>query len=186
MISNEDFECITALDDKRSKHIEQYPDQCAKTLINLLTHVSKDQTIQYVLVLIDDILQEDRARVEMFISYGIKRKESIWSPFLNLLNRQDGFIVNMSANILAKLACCGSEQMNKADLNFYLQWLKDQLTNQVSGADSVDGVGRSQQSERVWETKCPEETEFRHSALTWMVVVVVVVVRYTLYLVIVK
>lgn len=140
MISNEDFECITALDDKRSKHIEQYPDQCAKTLINLLTHVSKDQTIQYVLVLIDDILQEDRARVEMFISYGIKRKESIWSPFLNLLNRQDGFIVNMSANILAKLACCGSEQMNKADLNFYLQWLKDQLTNQVSGLCRV-GIG---------------------------------------------
>lgn len=131
MISNEDFECITALDDKRSKHIEQYPDQSAKTLINLLTHVSKDQTIQYVLVLIDDILQEDRVRVEMFLSYGSKRKESIWSPFLNLLNRQDGFIVNMSANILAKLACCGSEQMNKADLNFYLQWLKDQLTNQV-------------------------------------------------------
>lgn len=131
MISNEDFTCVTALEDKRSNHIEKQPDQCAKTLINLLTHVSKDQTIQYVLVLIDDILQEDRSRVEMFINYGTKRKENIWSPFLNLLNRQDGFIVNMSANILAKMACSGSELMNKADLTFYLQWLKDQLTNQV-------------------------------------------------------
>ncbi|XP_059609544.1 V-type proton ATPase subunit H isoform X1 [Phlebotomus argentipes] len=129
MISSEDYNCVSALDgEKKAQYLQQNPSQCAKTLLNLLSHVSKDQTIQYILVMIDDLLQEDRSRVEIFHDYSMKRKESVWGPFLNLLNRQDGFIVNMSSRILAKLACWGHEQMPKSDLNFYLQWLKDQLT----------------------------------------------------------
>lgn len=132
MISQEDFGCVVALDsDKRGAYLHQDPSQCAKTFLNLLSHVSKDQTIQYILVMIDDLLQEDRSRVEIFHEYAAKRKESVWGPFLNLFNRQDGFIVNMSSRILAKLACWGQEQMPKADLHFYLQWLKDQLIIKV-------------------------------------------------------
>lgn len=129
MISKEDYDCIINLDDNRAKYIEAHADQCAKTFFNMLTHVSKDQTIQYILVMIDDMLQEDRTRVQVFLNYGNKRKENVWSPFLSLLNRQDGFIVNMSSSILSKMACSSSELMPKADLTFYLQWLKDQLTS---------------------------------------------------------
>lgn len=133
MISNEDFQCVVALDsEKHAEYLQQNPSQCAKTFLNLLSHVSKDQTIQYILVMIDDLLQEDRNRVEIFHDYAAKRKENVWGPFLNLLNRQDGFIVNMASRILAKLACWSHEQMPKADLHFYLQWLKDQLVVKVS------------------------------------------------------
>jgi len=129
MINAEDYGCISALDsDKRGEYLHGNASQVAKTFLNLLSHVSKDQTIQYLLVMIDDLLQEDRSRVEIFHDYASKRKESVWSPFLNLLNRQDGFIVNMASRILAKLACWGKEPMPKSDLHFYLQWLKDQLT----------------------------------------------------------
>jgi hypothetical protein len=38
----------------------------------------------------------------------------------------------MASKIIAKLACWGQDQMPKSDLNFYLQWLKDQLTAAVS------------------------------------------------------
>uniref|UniRef100_A0A1L8DF92 V-type proton ATPase subunit H n=2 Tax=Nyssomyia neivai TaxID=330878 RepID=A0A1L8DF92_9DIPT len=141
MISSEDYNCVSALDgDKKAQYLQQNASQCAKTLLNLLSHVSKDQTIQYILVMIDDLLQEDRSRVEIFHDYALKRKESIWGPFLNLLNRQDGFIVNMSSRILAKLACWSHEQMPKSDLNFYLQWLKDQLT--VNSNEYIQSVGR--------------------------------------------
>ncbi|XP_059609545.1 V-type proton ATPase subunit H isoform X2 [Phlebotomus argentipes] len=141
MISSEDYNCVSALDgEKKAQYLQQNPSQCAKTLLNLLSHVSKDQTIQYILVMIDDLLQEDRSRVEIFHDYSMKRKESVWGPFLNLLNRQDGFIVNMSSRILAKLACWGHEQMPKSDLNFYLQWLKDQLT--VNSNEYIQSVGR--------------------------------------------
>lgn len=57
MISNEDFSCITALDsDKRAHYLKDNQYQCAKTFLNLLSHVSKDTTIQYLLVMIDDML----------------------------------------------------------------------------------------------------------------------------------
>lgn len=133
MISEEDFECIVALDsDAKAIYLKQSPDQAARTLLNLLAHVSKDTTIQYILVLIDDLLQEDRTRVDIFHEYAVTRKENVWGPFLNLLNRSNGFIVNMASRILAKLACWTAVQMPKADLQFYLQFLKDQLTQNVS------------------------------------------------------
>lgn len=152
MISNEDYACVNALDgDKKAAYLKENPYQCAKTFLNLLSHVSKDTTIQYLLVMIDDLLQvricyyyytlilkkhftfkEDRARVEIFLEYASRRKENVWGPFLGLLNRSDGFITNMASRIIAKLACWGHDQMPKSDLNFYLQWLKEQLTGTVS------------------------------------------------------
>lgn len=57
MISNEDFTCITALDsDRKAAYLKDNSYQSAKTFLNLLSHVSKDTTIQYLLVMIDDLL----------------------------------------------------------------------------------------------------------------------------------
>ncbi|XP_072156323.1 V-type proton ATPase subunit H-like isoform X2 [Bemisia tabaci] len=52
-----------------------------------------------------DFSQEDRSRVEIFAEYCAKKREPICGQFLNLLNGSDGFIVNMSARIIAKIAC---------------------------------------------------------------------------------
>ncbi|KAJ3645021.1 hypothetical protein Zmor_022714 [Zophobas morio] len=134
MISQEDHQFITAFDTsdghKREQLLQTDRMQCAQTFLNLLGHVSKDQTLQYILVLIDDMLQEDRTRVEIFHEYANKKKESVWGPFLNLLNRQDGFITNMTSRIIAKIACWSQTPMERSDLHFYLTWLKDQLKMQ--------------------------------------------------------
>ncbi|KAH8376589.1 hypothetical protein KR093_000132 [Drosophila rubida] len=127
MISQEDYQAISTLDKSRAAYLTQNSTQVVKTLLNLVSHLSKDSTIQYILVLLDDLLQEDRSRVDLFHETSAKLKQCVWGPFLNLLNRQDGFIVNMSSRILAKFACWGHESMPKSDLNFYLQFLKDQL-----------------------------------------------------------
>ncbi|XP_064539028.1 V-type proton ATPase subunit H isoform X1 [Drosophila montana] len=129
MISQEDFQAISALDKSRASYLAQNSTQVVKTLLNLVSHLSKDSTIQYILVLLDDLLQEDRSRVDLFHETSGKLKQCVWGPFLNLLNRQDGFIVNMASRILAKFACWGHETMPKSDLNFYLQFLKDQLAS---------------------------------------------------------
>lgn len=132
MITQEDFQAISSLDKSRAAYLAQNPTQVVKTLLNLVSHLSKDATIQYILVLLDDLLQEDRSRVDLFHETSGKIKQCVWGPFLNLLNRQDGFIVNMASRILAKFACWGHETMPKSDLNFYLQFLKDQLAANVS------------------------------------------------------
>lgn len=141
MISNEDYNAITALDgEKKAQYLKDNQYQSAKTFLSLLSHVSKDTTIQYLLVMIDDLLTEDRTRVDIFLDYASKRKETVWGPFLSLLNRSDGFIIHMTSRIIAKLACWGNDQMPKSDLNFYLQWLKDQLT--LSDNEYIQSVGR--------------------------------------------
>lgn len=144
MISQEDHKFITAFDvsdsTARERLLKTDRNQCARTFLNLLGHVSKDQTLQYILILIDDMLQEDRTRVEIFHEYAVRTKESVWGPFLNLLNRQDGFITNMTARIIAKIACWAQTPMERSDLNFYLAWLKDQL--KVQNNEYIQSVAR--------------------------------------------
>lgn len=144
MISQEDFQFITQFDvsdrEKREELLHRDRMQCAQTFLNLLGHVSKDQTLQYILVLADDMLQEEHTRVEIFHEYAHKKKESVWGPFLNLLNRQDGFITNMTSRIIAKIACWSHTPMERSDLHFYLTWLKDQLKMQNN--EYIQSVGR--------------------------------------------
>ncbi|XP_028168667.1 V-type proton ATPase subunit H isoform X1 [Ostrinia furnacalis] len=126
MITQRDHDFIVNLDQRGHKDLpDKNPDTCAEVFLNLLTHISKDHTIQYVLVLIDDILSEDKSRVKIFREN--RYINNVWQPFLNLLNRQDEFVQHMTARIIAKLACWHPQLMDKSDLHFYLSWLKDQL-----------------------------------------------------------
>ncbi|XP_013180033.1 PREDICTED: V-type proton ATPase subunit H isoform X4 [Papilio xuthus] len=138
MITQRDHDYIVNLDQRGQKNLpDQNPETCADVFLNLITHISKDNTIQYILVLIDDILSEDKSRVKIFRE---SRHGSVWQPFLNLLNRQDEFVQHMTARIIAKLACWHSSLMEKSDLHFYLSWLKDQL--KMNNNDYIQSVAR--------------------------------------------
>ena len=67
----------------------------------------------------------------MFRQYAREKGESVWAPFLTLLNRPDDISVNLTAWILARLACDGDSQMEGSDLQLYITWLKDQMRKQV-------------------------------------------------------
>ena len=131
MIAKEDFEFISRFDgadaNTRAGLIQQDPLQLPKTFMNLLSQISKDSTIQYLLTLLDDLLQEDKSRVEIFKNYAAKKNESVWTQLLTMLNRPVGFIMNMTSRVIAKMACWSRELMTGSDLQFYLTWLKDQL-----------------------------------------------------------
>lgn len=131
MISQEDYLFVSKFDqanmDVKKRMLQENPMEFAKTFINLMNHIAKDQTLQYVLTVVDDVLKEDKSYVEIFRDYARKNHESVWTPFLHLLNRSDRFIVSQTSRIIAKIACWGKEPMDKNDLEFYLNWLKDQL-----------------------------------------------------------
>nr|XP_023026134.1 V-type proton ATPase subunit H isoform X2 [Leptinotarsa decemlineata] len=169
MISQEDYNFIVAFDvtdsAKREALLQKDRNQCAQTFLNLLGHVSKDQTLQYILVLVDDMLQESRSRVEIFHEYANKKKESVWGPFLNLLNRQDGFITNMTSRIIAKIACWSHTPMERSDLHFYLTWLKDQLKTQYEALaasqptlDTLKGAATEHYSESSFDQQSSPQT----------------------------
>ncbi|XP_078253512.1 V-type proton ATPase subunit H isoform X2 [Rhinoraja longicauda] len=136
MISNEDCEFIKKFEAARLEDKQRILDneghQCAKTFLNLMTHISKEQTVQYILTMIDDMLQENHQRVNIFFDYAKKTKNTAWPYFLPMLNRQDLFTVHMAARIIAKLAAWGRELMEGSDLNYYFNWIKTQLSSQSS------------------------------------------------------
>lgn len=62
MITQRDHDFIVNLDQRGQKDLpDKNPEACAEVFLNLITHISKDNTIQYVLVLIDDILSVSTA-----------------------------------------------------------------------------------------------------------------------------
>lgn len=77
MITQDDYNFIIAFDKARDKKARDeilgtQANQCSKTFLSLLGHISKDQTLQYILIMIDDMLQ-----VNMFDNIFIKiRKEN--------------------------------------------------------------------------------------------------------------
>jgi len=142
MISQEVFDFISAYDvtDAKGQFLNANRPQAAKAFFSLLEHISKESTIQYVLVLIDDLLTEDRSRVEIFHEYALNKNEPVCGNFLNLLNAADGFINNMSARIIAKFACYSTDLINQTDLQFYLNWIKEQLLS--SNNEYMQSVAR--------------------------------------------
>ena len=61
MISQDDFNFISRFDSAdaqgRDALIRENPSQLAKTFFSLLSQISKDTTLQYLLTLLDDLLQ---------------------------------------------------------------------------------------------------------------------------------
>ncbi|KAK6058237.1 tRNA pseudouridine synthase A [Cooperia oncophora] len=134
MIPQEDYNFISAYENAKNKKerdgvlaANDANGQAARTIVNLITNVAKDQNVRYVLTLLDDMLQEDKSRVEIFHNAARKQKRTAWSWFLGILQRQDNFIVNQMSSIIAKLACFGKTLMEGSELNYYFSFLKDQL-----------------------------------------------------------
>ncbi|XP_023240741.1 V-type proton ATPase subunit H-like [Centruroides sculpturatus] len=144
MISEDDYNLIVEFDSslpgKREQLLKENPTKCVRTFLNLIHHISKEQTLQRVLVMIDDMFQEDKSRVEIFKDYAKRKHESVWKNFTNLLSRQDPFITNMTGRIIAKMACWSHELMDGSDLHLYLTWLKDQL--RIPGNEYIQSVAR--------------------------------------------
>lgn len=61
MIGDDDYRFITEFlssdGGKRDSLLQDQRTQCAKTFLSLLEHISKDQTVQYILTIMDDMLQ---------------------------------------------------------------------------------------------------------------------------------
>lgn len=133
MITLEEYGVITRLDfnssdaESRALYLKNNADLAAKTFYKLIQHIAKDQTLQYLLVTIDDLIVEDHTRVDIFKKYALSIKESPWTGFFALLTRSDGFIVNQTSAIITKMACWGQDGMDEKNLHFYVTWLRDQL-----------------------------------------------------------
>ncbi|TGZ67640.1 hypothetical protein CRM22_004703 [Opisthorchis felineus] len=132
IINTEQFNFITRLDnaptpEARTRVINEDPQLTARVFIFILNRISKEQTLQYILTLLDDILQEDKLRVEIFCSCFHDSREAIWPHFFSFFQRGDPFCMYQASRIVAKFACWSRQLMEEKELMYYLNWLRDQL-----------------------------------------------------------
>ncbi len=99
--------------------------------MTIMSKVSKESTLQYTATLIDDLLQENKMRVDLFHLYSKKFKENIYNSFIQKLYLQDAFLVNQISRIITKIACWSSELMPDKELRDYLLWIKEQIEEKV-------------------------------------------------------
>jgi len=131
MITTEDYEFVSQFDrqsnETKNTTFEKDENRCVMTLLSLLSHVAKEHPIQYILVMMDDILNSDKRRVKVFHDVAKKNNFNLWPTFISLLNRDDPVIMNMASRLLAKLACWSRVRCPDSDLIYLLNWLKVQL-----------------------------------------------------------
>ncbi|KAL3315385.1 hypothetical protein Ciccas_005984 [Cichlidogyrus casuarinus] len=132
LITKEHFNLVSSIDkapnfEARTQIINQDEDMVAKVFLFLLNKLSKEQALQYTLTMIDDLLQEDKSRANIFRNYFIKRGESLWPHFFGFLSRNDAFSMYQASRIITKIACWSSLRMEKNDLEFFFNWIKGQL-----------------------------------------------------------
>ncbi|KPM05229.1 V-type proton ATPase subunit H-like protein [Sarcoptes scabiei] len=144
MISDRDFKFISRYEkisaENRAEFIEKHSNELVETFLTMLSTVSKDETIRYILCLINEIFLEDGSRVELFHSYCAKHKDSLWKHYFSLIFRDDEFIQNMTALLIAKSACWTVKHRLKSnDLTMYLNWLIEKLR---ANTDYIQSVAR--------------------------------------------
>lgn len=133
MIDKEDYDFISRFDCNNAAERERIlsnPNEkleCIRTLMTIMNKVSKESTLQYTATLIDDLLQENKNRVDLFHLYSKKYKENVYASLIQRLFLQDPFLVNQISRIITKLACWSNELMPDKELRDYLLWAKEQV-----------------------------------------------------------
>ncbi|XP_055342963.1 V-type proton ATPase subunit H-like [Paramacrobiotus metropolitanus] len=128
LITQEQFDVIINVDkyspEKRGWIFRDQGVFVAECFIELLNNISKDDTIQYLLTLIDDSLEQDRTRIGGLNIYAENQAVTVASLFIPFLNRTDLYIMHQTARIIAKCACWSASLMEEPDLSSYLVFLK--------------------------------------------------------------
>jgi len=103
--------------------------ESVKSIMNLLRHIPKDQNLRYILTVVDDLLEEDNARVELFTQHARKNGNSTLSCFLPLLLRPDAYIAHQAARILSTICVTCVDQVTEQELDYFFNWFLSQLTS---------------------------------------------------------
>ncbi len=76
----------------------------AGLFLSLLAKTKKTDVLQYVLTMIDELMQDGACTPATLHSADDAGADSPWEPFLSLLNNQDPFVVFKSNIILCRLS----------------------------------------------------------------------------------
>ena len=96
--------------------------------MEFLLKINKEETIQYLLGLIDQLITEHPETIKLFMKLGNKKQGFPMDPFIRILTRStsDWFTNAKTSNILA-IFMSQNGQVNEQTVKFMCQWLRSQL-----------------------------------------------------------
>jgi len=114
--------------DVRMALIQKEGEVYAELFLELLEKINKEETLQYLLTLIDSLLRENSEFVKLFFRLSNKRPAYPLSPFISLLNRSnlDWYTNSKASSIIATLMI-GKHQISDENVAFVCHWLREQL-----------------------------------------------------------
>ncbi|XP_078163215.1 putative V-type proton ATPase subunit H [Carex rostrata] len=98
-----------------------------RVFVNILRNISKEETVEYVLALIDDMLTANPMRARLFHDKSLS-DEDTYDPFLRLLWKGNWFIQEKSCKILSTIVSVRPKVQNGGILNGESSGSKSKLT----------------------------------------------------------
>lgn len=96
-------------------------------LLSIISRMSKEQTVAYLLMRLDAILDNIYPHLK---SYADKEGIAPCKFFMDLMNRQDLYISHMCCKLVSKVMALSQENLSDQDLDFYFGWIRSQILQQ--------------------------------------------------------
>ncbi|KAI8055991.1 armadillo-type protein [Syncephalis plumigaleata] len=94
----------------------------ASLFISLLQKLVRVDTIQHILVLIDDMIGDDPERARLFVDLGGYDPTLPYAPLLSCLSKDDEYLSMKAAKILTFLVC-STGRLSEQDLLVLINWI---------------------------------------------------------------
>ncbi|KAG0052088.1 H(+)-transporting V1 sector ATPase subunit H [Gryganskiella cystojenkinii] len=139
LITQAELNYIKALEKKSGEDLSRVVDKegnvYGELLINLLQKLVRVDTIQSILILIDDILLDHEDRATYFLQLSAHDSTLPYAPLLKCLRSEDEFVPLKASKILTTLLCASSKPSAEAAQELF-RWTTAQL--QSKNAAVVD------------------------------------------------
>ncbi|KAF9359453.1 H(+)-transporting V1 sector ATPase subunit H [Mortierella sp. NVP85] len=130
LITQTELNYIKAIDKKTgedlSRVVDKEGDIYGELLINLLQRLVRVDTIQSILILIDDLLQDHEERAIYFLQVGRHDPTLPYAPLLKCLRSEDEYIPLKASKILTTLLCASPKPSTDAAGELF-RWTTPQL-----------------------------------------------------------
>ncbi|KAF9387662.1 H(+)-transporting V1 sector ATPase subunit H [Podila verticillata] len=130
LITQAELNYIKAVDKKTGEDLSRVVDKegniYGELLINLLQKLVRVDTIQSILILIDDLLLDHEERAAYFLDLGKNDPTLPYAPLLKCLRSEDDFVPLKASKILTTLLCASHKPSTEAAQELF-RWTTAQL-----------------------------------------------------------
>ncbi|KAI9264760.1 armadillo-type protein [Sporodiniella umbellata] len=131
IVTSENVELIKAIDKKSASEIQSAMNEKGETYASLILHllksISRPDTIQYLFLMIDDILTANENNARYF--HSATAEEGLrFDPLFKALENEDEFMSLEASKVLTILACSTPEP-SQFDLSALYNWVTQKLSS---------------------------------------------------------